>query len=214
MTVPIQNPRAANQLRDQADVQGKLALSLDEIVVATMEVGGDFPEAAWIGVATGWCWGRYATGAPPPNEYNRVQLYNPPDSGVVAFVDTFASWRTQVSTPQEIHFIVSDLDLVTVVGDVQGTDVRRGAGSIAGRTVCHLRSASTLGALANPYWTLTMHGDGSNDSEYRELDLKVILTPGSSLTAWAGEINRDIQSLWRWRERPARRAELAVAPIS
>lgn len=203
MPLPMQNPRIAAGLTNDADVQGKLPLSLDEIVVPVMRVGGDFPELAWDGVATGYAWG--GAGVPPgAGFFAEVDLVNPAGSGALAHVTAISTVLEHAAGARaNIGYIVTDTEGTgTAVNREQATDMRRNVRAIVDSLI-DVRTRANAGLLANPQYVTRQEG-------FLHLPVNIVLLPNTHLRVQVRTADLPMTASFQWIERPARTAEQAI----
>lgn len=209
MPIPMQSPRAANELRDQADIQGKLPLSLDEIVVPVMVTGGDFPTHVWEGIGAGYAWGR-ATQDTNPSQFPLIALENPPGSNVIAKVNRFGSYQpdTGPAITVLVDWVVTSVipETAVQIDRTQPTDTRRfpGITDVQDGKLIWRGFPGQLSRISGPAWTMNVPEGGRIVEE-----CDIVLVPGTSLVAVGGFPDVPIFVLAQWTERPARTAELA-----
>lgn len=203
MPIPSQNPQWASQLRNQADVQGKVGLSLDEIVVPVAVVADD-DELVWEGISTGKAWGGGTTNLPTVGERISVRLLNEAGSGTLIHVELIQLRSATIPSPGLVRFATGPAVVGTPYGTVQVRDLRRGADFFTS-PVGVIHEESGPGILPNEEWTDVVDSTGFPT----RVPLDVWLPPGSSIVAQLAIADERLEAFWQWTERPLRTAERA-----
>lgn len=214
MPKPIQNPQLSNEVRDEADLQGKNPLSMDEIVVPTLVVGGDFPSHVWEGIGQGWCWGHTEVVA-AAGLHALAGLHNPPGSNVIGHVTRISSSVLAGALPLQhlVDWVVSSgiVGGAAVTDRSQPVDTRRYPG-ITDLTQTHIRwwtwDSQPTPLLGGVGWSHQL-GAPANERDHQASPVNIVLVPGTTLYAVSRLPDQDIVVQCQWNERPARSAELA-----
>lgn len=211
MPIPSNNPQIAAELRDKADIQGKVGLSLDEIVVPVTQVGGDFPELPWEGVASGSCWGGMTSSQPPAGRNAFVWLQNPAGSGVVGLINRIGLniEAGALAIQQTAAFGVSVALVGANAGAWRVADLRRDRAIGGQNTVLRVTEADQAGPLVNPQRLVTLFA-AANEGDRYDFATRIVLTPGSSLACAAQQADQRLSVWFQWEERVVRTAERVI----
>lgn len=213
MPTPSNNPQWAAELRNVAEVQGKVGLNVDEIVVPTVDVGGDFPELPWNGVAGGWCWGGRTSAQPAPAGRNAfLWLHNPTGSGVIARVYRCAVnlEAGALAIQQTAAFGVTTSVIINSVTARRVCDLRRSRRIGGQDTVLELHEAvDQAGPLTNPQRLVSLQAPANGADRY-DFETHIILPEGTSLVVAAQQADQRISAWFQWEERIVRAAERVI----
>lgn len=208
MPIPSNNPQQAAELRNKAEVQGKVGLSVDEIVVPVTQVGQDFPELPWNGVGGGFCWGGITSPQPDPGENAWVWLHNPTGSGVVARVELLSLNLEAGALPvqQTVAFGVTQAFAGPTAGAYRIADLRRDNAIGGQNTVLEIHEASQPGLFVNPQRLVTLFS-AANEGDRYDFSTRIVLIPGSSVAVASQQVDRAVSVWFQWDERVVRAAE-------
>lgn len=208
MPIPSNNPQISAELRSKADVQGKVGVSLDEIVVPVTSVGGDFPELPWVGLAGGFCWGGLTTPTPPAGRNAFVWLHNPAGSGVIGRIERIGInlEAGAAAIQQTVAFGVTTSVVLAPAGARRVADLRRDRQIGGDNTVLTINEADQAGPLVSPQRLVTMNSPANEGDRY-DFETRVVLTPGSSLVAASQQADTAVSVWFQWDERIVRTGE-------